>query len=226
MQKLSIGKFASANLLIWGVLVVLCAVAKDFTGLAVLRFLMGVFESCIGPCWVTITSMFYKREEQGTRCTAWYFMVRVAAIVRGLLSYGIGHVNNAAVKQWQLVFLICGGFTVFWSVLVFLFLPNSPTNAKFLNERETSIAVERLRTNRTGIKTFKLKLSQVMEALCDPQVWIITLWVGISQLLNIGGSFLPLIIQDMGFTDLTTTLLTFPVGGTECVAMIVAGGLS
>jgi hypothetical protein len=55
---------------------------------------------------------------------------------------------------------------------------------------------------------------------------MICLWAGISNILNIGGSFLPLIIQDMGFSGLTTTLLTLPVGGTECVAMIVAGGLS
>jgi hypothetical protein len=64
---------------------------------------MGVFESCIGPCWATITAMFYKGQEQGTRCTAWYFMVGVAAIVGGLLSYGNGHVNSVAVDQWQLV---------------------------------------------------------------------------------------------------------------------------
>ncbi|KAF2808121.1 dipeptide transmembrane transporter [Mytilinidion resinicola] len=226
MQKLPIGKFASANLLIWGVLVMLCAVCENFAGLATVRFLMGVFESCIGPCWVTITAMFYKGQEQGTRCTAWYFMVGVAAIVGGLLSYGVGHVDSIAIDQWQLVFLICGGFTVAWSVLVFLFLPDSPLNAKFLNERERSIAVERLRNNRTGIKTSQFKWHQVKEALRDPQVWMITLWAGISNICNIGGSFLPLIIEEMGFSGITTTLLTLPVGGTECVAMIVAGGAS
>lgn len=244
MQKLPIGKFASVNLLIWGVLVMLCAACKNFAGLATVRFLMGVFESCIGPCWVTVTAMFYKGQEQGTRCTAWYFMVGVAAIVGGLLSYGIGHVHNVAVEQWQLVvslmilyfyagtdnsfvqFLICGGFTVAWSVVVWLFLPDSPLNAKFLDERQRSIAIERLRGNRTGIKSSQFKWYQAREALRDPQVWMITLWAGISNLLNIGGSFLPLIIQEMGFSGLTTTLLTLPVGGTECVAMVVAGGLS
>ncbi|RDW74803.1 hypothetical protein BP6252_05945 [Coleophoma cylindrospora] len=226
MQKLPIGKFASVNLLIWGVLVMLCAVCKNFAGLATIRFLMGIFESCIGPCWVTITAMFYKGQEQGTRCTAWYFMVGVAAIVGGLLSYGIGHVKSVSVQQWQLVFLICGGFTVAWSIIVFLFLPDSPLNAKFLNERQRSIAIERLRANRTGIKSSQFKWHQVREALRDPQVWMITLWAGISNLLNIGGSFLPLIIEEMGFSGLTTTLLTLPVGGTECVAMVVAGGLS
>lgn len=75
MQKLPIGKFAATNLLIWGVLVMLCAVAKNFAGLAVLRFLMGFFEAGIPPCWIHITGMFYKGQEQGTRCTIWYSMV-------------------------------------------------------------------------------------------------------------------------------------------------------
>lgn len=223
--KIPIAKLAAATLFIWGVLVMLCAVAKDFAGLAALRFLMGFFEACIPPCWIYITSMFYKAQEQGTRCTAWYFMVGVAAIVGGLLGYGVGHIHTG-VKQWQFVFLICGGFTVFWSIVVFLFLPDSPLHAKFLNEREKAIAIERLRGNRTGVKSSAFKISQALEALRDPQVWIFALWNGVSQILNIGGSFLPLIIQDMGFTGLQTTLLTLPVGGVECVAMVVAGTLS
>lgn len=85
LQKLPIGKFAVANLFIWDVLVMLCAVAKTFTGLAVLPFLMGVFESCIGPCWVQITGMYYNGPEQGTRVTIWYAMVGVASIAGGLL---------------------------------------------------------------------------------------------------------------------------------------------
>ncbi|CAH0053542.1 unnamed protein product [Clonostachys solani] len=225
LQKLPIGKFSAGCIFIWGVLVMLCAVTKNFASLAAVRFLMGFFEAGIPPCWIYITSMFYKKSEQGLRCSAWYFMVGIAAIVGGLLGYGVGHIHTA-VKQWQFVFLICGGFTVLWAFVIYFFLPDSPLQAYFLTEREKSIAVERLRENRTGIKSTKVKWDQAREALTDPQVWLFALWSGISQILNIGGSFLPLIIQDMGFTGLQTTLLTLPVGGVECVAMVVAGGLS
>lgn len=44
--------------------------------------------------------------------------------------------------------------------------------------------------------------------------------------LQYQGSFLPLIIEDLGFSGVTTTLLTLPVGGVEIVAMAVAGGAS
>lgn len=188
LQKLPVGRFAAVNLFIWAAIVMLCAAAKKFAGMAALRFLMGLFEAGIPPAWVLITSMFYKGQEQGTRCTAWYTMVGVAAIVGGLLSYGVGHINTA-VQQWQFVFLFCGGLGVFWSIIVFLFLPDSPTNAKFLSERERPIAIERVRENRTGIKSTHFKMHQAMEALQDPQVWIFALY---------NGSFLPIIIEDLG----------------------------
>ncbi|KAL2866136.1 uncharacterized protein BJX67DRAFT_356653 [Aspergillus lucknowensis] len=225
LQRLPTGKFAAWNLLVWGALVMLSGVARNFAGMAALRFLMGFFEAGIPPAWIQITAMFYKVPEQGTRCTAWYFMVGVAAIVGGLLSYGVGHIHTA-VQQWQFVFLLCGAITVAWAVVVFLFLPDSPANAKFLSERERTIAIERLRHNRTGVKNTHFKLSQLVEALRDPQVWIFVLYNGISMQINIGGSFLPIIIQNMGFTGLQTTLLTLPVGGVECIAMAVAGALS
>ncbi|KAF7553814.1 hypothetical protein G7046_g6993 [Stylonectria norvegica] len=59
IQKLPIGKFSSVCILIWGILVMLCATAKNFAGIATLRFLMGFFEAGIPPCWIYITSMFY-----------------------------------------------------------------------------------------------------------------------------------------------------------------------
>lgn len=225
IQKLPIGRYSAVAIFIWGVLVMLCATTRNFSGLAAVRFLMGLVESGIPPCWIYVTSMFYKTGEQGLRCSLWYFMVGVAAIVGGLLGYGVGHINTA-VRQWQFVFLLCGGFTVLWSFVVYFCLPDSPLQAQWLSEREKAIAIERLRENRTGVKSTQFKWEQALEALRDPQVWLFALWSGISQILNIGGSFLPLIIKDMGFTGLETTLLTLPVGGVECVAMLVGGTMS
>jgi MFS transporter, ACS family, allantoate permease len=73
------------------------------------------------------------------------------------------------------------------------------------------------------LKSRQFKIQQAIEALTDPQCIIIALWSGISNITNIAGTFLPLMIQDMGFTGLQTTLLTLPVGGVEIIAMIVAG---
>ena len=92
-----------------------------------------------------------------------------------------------------------------------------------MTDRERFIAVERLRDNRTGIKSTKFKWSQVREAFLDPQCWMLALWAGISQITAIGGSFLPLLIQGMGFTGLNTTLLSMPLAGMQVISMAIAG---
>ncbi|KAI1341196.1 dipeptide transmembrane transporter [Xylariaceae sp. FL0016] len=226
LQKFPIGKFAATNLALWGVMVTLCAVCENFADLAVLRFLMGVFESAIAPSWVHLTAMFYKKQEQASRFTAWYFMVGAAVIAGGLLSYALGHTSATAVRPWQLIFLVCGGFTVLWSAVVLLRLPDDPLTARFLTPRQRAVAVERLRGNRTGVKTARFKVPQAREALRDPQVWAFTLVTLVAQLVNVAGSFLPLIIRDAGFGARETTLLTLPTGGVECVAMLAAGAAS
>lgn len=113
-----------------------------------------------------------------------------------------------------------------WAFVVYFTVPDSPAKARFLNERQKTIAIERLRINRTGIKTQQFKPAQALEALRDPQVWMMAMWVFLSNVPNIAGSFLPLIIKDLGFTGLTTTLLTMPSGAVEVVAIVLAGVLS
>jgi len=81
LQKFPIGKFAGICTLIWGVLVMLCAVARNFAGIATLRFMMGLFEACIAPCWVFLTAAWYRAEEQGARVTVWYSMVSPAWVL-------------------------------------------------------------------------------------------------------------------------------------------------
>lgn len=99
------------------------------------------------------------------------------------MSYGFGNAHTT-VKVWQLIFLVCGGLTAVWSAVVWFFLPADPSRARFLNARERLIAVDRLRANRTGLKSTEFKPAQVLEALTDPQCIIIALWSGISNITN------------------------------------------
>jgi hypothetical protein len=58
-----------------------------------------------------------------------------------------------------------------WSAVVYSrILDSSLTSARLLNERETAIAVERVRANRTSIKNSVSNPAQALEALNEPQV--------------------------------------------------------
>lgn len=52
LQKLPVAKYVAANVFFWGVVIACSAAAKDFKSLMVVRFLLGMFESCIQPAFI------------------------------------------------------------------------------------------------------------------------------------------------------------------------------
>lgn len=60
-----------------------------------------------------------------------------------------------------------------WSIVAFIFLPESPMTAWFLTPEEKHHAVERLAANKTGIVNHTWKWHQAKEAVLDPKTWIL-----------------------------------------------------
>lgn len=71
------------------------------------------------------------------------------------------------------MFIFFGTFTVLFGLALWWLLPDSPMTARWLNERERLIAVERLKSNKTGVKNTHHKKVQIKEALLDPKVWFL-----------------------------------------------------
>lgn len=65
--------------------------------------------------------------------------------------------------------------TLLWAIILFAFLPDSPQNARFLNDRDRIKAILRVKSNMTGIKDQNWKRDQVIEALSDPKSWLIVI---------------------------------------------------
>jgi hypothetical protein len=64
--------------------------------------------------------------------------------------YSIGFIKTNHFHVWQSFFWICGSMTFAYGIVVGIFLPDNPVKAKFINEREKAIAVDRVRVNQTG----------------------------------------------------------------------------
>ena len=53
-----------------------------------------------------------------------------------------------------------------------IFMPDSPVTAKFLNQEDKLIAIERLRANQMGIGSGVWKWDHVWEAMLDVKTWL------------------------------------------------------
>ena len=68
--------------------------------------------------------------------------------------------------------MFCGLLTVVFFILVLVFLPDSPMEAKCLTEKEKVIAIERFRANQMGIISLQWRWDHAWEALYDVKFWL------------------------------------------------------
>ncbi|KAI1621236.1 major facilitator superfamily domain-containing protein [Exophiala viscosa] len=214
IQKFPTAQFLGINVTIWGVVVTMNCVCKGFAPLVVLRVLLGVFESCVAPSLIILTSMWYTRFEQTLRMGIWYQGSSIAPIVSTLASYGFLFYDKKHdhdhFKSWQILFLLFGLLTIAIGILVFFFLPNSPMKSRFSHAEKVAI-LERVRDNETGIENKHLKWKQVKEVLLDVKTWMMSLIVILTNVPNGAvSSFNDIIISNFGYSDAESLLQSLP----------------
>lgn len=79
-----------------------------------------------------------------------------------------------------------GGLAFVVGAAVLIWLPDSPSTATFLTEREKLVALEIVRDNHSGTKQKKFKPKHAKEALLDPKTWLLILLTFLSSVPNGG----------------------------------------
>ncbi|AOA61286.1 Allantoate permease [Komagataella phaffii CBS 7435] len=227
IQRLPIAKYLCFNIFAWGVVLGFHALGHNFGALVVVRTLLGLFECCCQPCFIVMSSMWYKRDEQATIVALWYMMNGGQQIVGGVLAYCFTLITGASLKNWQILFLVYGCITVVWGVFVLIWTPDSPMAAKCWSEEDKKLMVERVRSNQTGLQNRKLKRYQVVEALKDPQTYCYFLIQFLTSLPTSGlGAFANIIISSFGFTVLETQLLAMVLGAYLIILLLSSAWLT
>lgn len=195
----------------------------SFAGIAANRFLLGFFEAAINPAFVLIMSIWYTSEEQPLRLEAYYCTNGIATMFGGLIGYAVGHITTG-IARWMYVFIIFGSLSVFWGFVSLLVLPDLPSTARFLNEREKAIAVDRVARNRQGVKNRHFRSYQAVQCVRDPKTWILFVLAVAAQVPNAAiTSFTSIIINSFGFDTLGSQYLQIPGGAVQFLALIIGG---
>ena len=82
------------------------------------------------------------------------------------------------------MFIIFGSLSLVAGIATLFFLPDLPSSAKFLTQRERAVAVERVATNRQGVKNHVFKVDQLWQTLADPKTWILFILAVSAQVPN------------------------------------------
>lgn len=226
LVKLPIGKFTSTMVLGWGVTLTAMAWANNFPRLMAARFFLGAFEASVGPSFVAITQMWWRRREQTMRIGSWYCMNGLTWVFGSLITYGLASIHSS-MRPYQIIFLFFGVITVLVSGAMFFWMPDSPTEAKFLTDDDKVIAIERLRNNQMGVMSREWRYTHFFETLRDPKTWLWVIMIFCISVPSNGiSTFGPLIINSFVSDHFQTMLFNVPVGISHVVSVSVSSYVS
>lgn len=188
----------------------------NYQGIYAQRFFLGFIESGISPMFMLVVGGWYRKQEQALRMAAWYSCTGFASAVSPLINYGLGHITTGSLSPWQYMYLFAGALTLVWGIAIYFILPPDPIRAKGFTDRERYIAVARMRENNTGVRNTHFKWAQVIETATDIRFWMMFCFAFLAMIANGPfSSFVPIIINNFGFNQLNSLLLSVPAGLTS-----------
>jgi MFS family permease len=178
LQKVPAAKWLGLNVILWGTATACGAAATNYQTLLVSRVFLGIFEATIAPSLMLISSQWYTKSEQAPRFSFWYTGLGIGQIVGGLVSFGFQHMGpDARLSGWRTMFVVLGVITVLVGSCVVIFLPDTPMKARWLSDNEKVALLKHVSVNQTGIESRKFRPKEMLEAVLDPQVWLLLLSV-------------------------------------------------
>ncbi|KAM5543421.1 hypothetical protein V8D89_002672 [Ganoderma adspersum] len=228
LKKIGPARWLPMIMFIWGSILVSMAFAKNLGGLMAARGFLGAAESGLLPGLTYYLCAWYPKFAQAKRIGFMFSGVALAGAFGGLLAYviqdelhGIG-----GLAGWSWIFLLEGLLTVVVAVGLFCYMYDYPENATFLTDAERSWLLETIKQDSAaGSKKFKREF--IVQAIRDPKAY---LYVSIFLLSAIPAvsftTFLPTIIDGMGFSSTRAQILTIPPNATACILTLCVSYLS
>ncbi|KAI3395994.1 hypothetical protein diail_565 [Diaporthe ilicicola] len=224
MSRLHLTKFVGITVVIWGVICMCLAAPTSFAGFATVRFLLGFAEGAVSPASITITSIWYRKREHASRTELWITMNGIAQIVGSLLMYGIGKNTSLSLAPWRVLFLVCGALTSAAGVVFYVFMPNGPRDAWFLDARQKEVLSLRMARDREGGDKTTFSRPQLRETMLDPKAWFAFAFGLLVTMQSPVLTFASLVINNIGYDKYQTMLYTAPSGAVQ-ITMLWVGVL-
>lgn len=188
-----------AILVIWGAVASLMAFVTNEWNFDVARFVLGLAEAGLLPGLALYLTYWFPTRYRARAVGGYIIAGSFAAILGGpisgvLLTYTDGIIG---LRGWQWMFIGEGLPAVLLGLFTLYYLPNSPTQAKWLTQPERDWIESELRAERVEIE--RAGRNSIFDSLRDIRVWVLSTLFGCA-LVGIYGMFiwLPLIIQSLG----------------------------
>ncbi|KAJ8454955.1 hypothetical protein ONZ51_g12724 [Trametes cubensis] len=213
LKKFRPSRWLPGITLLWGLIMTLMGLVKNYPQLVGTRICLGVAEAGLFPGVVYYLTLWYPRHMIQYRVGLFFGGATLAGAFSGLLAFGISFMSGTAgMLGWSWIFIIEGLATIVVGVVAFFVLVDFPHTATFLTPEERAYVVHRKKyDNSTVGEEEHFEIRHIWEALLDWQVWLhILIYMSIITPLYGISLFLPSIINGFGYTTAISQLLTVP----------------
>ncbi|KAI8149498.1 major facilitator superfamily domain-containing protein [Fennellomyces sp. T-0311] len=224
MQKFPVSKYFGFIVTAWGLVLFCTSFGKNFSELAGLRFLMGLFEGVTSPVCLMILGLLFRRREQIIFIAFLEIASEMALVASTLIVYAIGYMEGLAnLSSWKWCMIIWGSVTMVIGACVFVFLPDS-NDSRWLRLTAVEKDLVKERTSESGLVLDRsFKVHHIYEALKEPRLYCY-FFITVLLFLQNGcmGIYSSQIIRESGFTSLNAILLNIPRGIIAILITIMA----
>ncbi len=201
-------KWIARIMLSWGLLSAGMGFVTGETGFYVVRVLLGAAEAGFFPGIIFYMTLWfpsvYRARIVGMFVIALPLSVVIGAPVSGLI-YALDGVLGF--RGWQWLFLVEAVPSLVMAGVVFFYLTDQPSAARWLEDDERAWLIARLDAERRRREA--VHKPSVWQVLYDPKVLgLSVVYFGSSATSTGIGYFLPQIVKGFGFSNLQTTLIT------------------
>ncbi|KAK4093067.1 hypothetical protein Purlil1_2224 [Purpureocillium lilacinum] len=206
------GPLQGIMMMLWAIVSGLTAVSRNFVGLLLTRFFLGVTEAPYYPGAVYLLSVFYTRKEVATRIAVLYTGNILATAFAGLIAAGIYHGLDdvAGVAGWRWLFILQGAVTFVVAVVGFFLLPDFPRTTWWLTQEERDLAYSRMELDTAGNEGETGAVKGLKQAVKDPVVWVFAFMAHMHLAANGFKNFFPSVVETLNFNTTVTLVLTCP----------------
>ena len=196
-----------------------------------LRFLLGVAEAGFFPGIILYLTFWFPGARRAKMVALFMTAIAISNVIGSPISGAIMQYMDGinGWRGWQWLFLLEGLPSVLVGVLVFVFLPNGPKQAKWLTAQEQDMVVQRIQEDDAS-KSELGKKHHFLDAFKDYRVWALAVVYFCGVVCFYAVNFwMPTIIQELGIpkTDfLRVGLISMIPWGLAAVAMVVWGAHS
>ncbi len=150
----------------WGILSAATAFVTGPVSFWIIRFLLGIAEAGFFPGMILYLTFWFPRAVRGRVMAGFLIAIPLSSAIGAPLSTWLLGQSLFGLAGWQTMFLVEAAPAILLSVAVLAFLPNNPTDAKFLSDAEKTTLIALIERENADAPHSSLRAG-----LSNPTVW-------------------------------------------------------